>query len=207
MLCALCTYQSVFASGLKNKVRVRYFLSRVSKFWPVFPYLDLTRAPIGNCIFLVKKKKKKKSVYPIHKQLWKIRRPGESTDSTAKSSYRTLRNPETPRYTRCADIALTCTHEEIISAKRDNDFIGYAPFSEGSTILANASISCSWGTAHLTRNCSPRGRDLDTFFSENWEEIFSRNSINSHNWWMSSIAMVLDGKRLVQNTCILLLGC
>ena len=35
----------------------------------------------------------------------------------------------------------TCTHLDIISAKRDNDFTGYAPFRVISTILANASIS------------------------------------------------------------------
>lgn len=36
---------------------------------------------------------------------------------------------------------LTCTHLDIISAIRDKDFTGYAPFSEGSTILDSASIS------------------------------------------------------------------
>lgn len=36
---------------------------------------------------------------------------------------------------------LTCTQEEIISAKRDRDFIVNAPFREGSTILDNASMS------------------------------------------------------------------
>lgn len=38
---------------------------------------------------------KKKSVSP---------RPGESTDRTANGSYRTLRNPEIPQYTMCAEI-------------------------------------------------------------------------------------------------------
>ena len=41
-----------------------------------------------------------------------------------------------------------------MSAKRDKDFAGYMPFKEGSTIFAKASISWSWGVAHLTSDCS-----------------------------------------------------
>jgi hypothetical protein len=42
----------------------------------------------------------------------------------------------------------------MISAKRDNDFAGYIPFKQGSTILDKASISWSCGVAHLTSDCS-----------------------------------------------------
>ena len=41
-----------------------------------------------------------------------------------------------------------------MSAKRDKDFAGYMPFKEESTIFAKASISWSWGVAHLTSDCS-----------------------------------------------------
>lgn len=47
-----------------------------------------------------------------------------------------------------------------MSAKRDKDFLGYSPFKEGSTIFDNASMSWSWGIAHLTKNCSARGSEL-----------------------------------------------
>lgn len=56
--------------------------------------------------------------------------------------------------------ALTWTHREIMSAKCDNDLAGYSPFRDGSTILDKASMSWSWGIAHLTRNCSARLRVL-----------------------------------------------
>lgn len=48
----------------------------------------------------------------------------------------------------------TCTQRAITSAKRDRDLTGYNPFSVGSTILANASMSWSWGVAHRTKDCS-----------------------------------------------------
>lgn len=48
----------------------------------------------------------------------------------------------------------TWTHRAIMSAKRERDFAGYIPFNDVSTILDNASISWSWGVAHLTRDCS-----------------------------------------------------
>lgn len=34
------------------------------------------------------------------------------------------------------------------------------PFKAGSTILASASMSCSWGVAHLTKDCSDLGLEL-----------------------------------------------
>jgi len=49
----------------------------------------------------------------------------------------------------------------MISAKRDSDFAGYMPFKVGSTIFAKASISWSWGVAHLTSDCSDRIRELN----------------------------------------------
>lgn len=54
-----------------------------------------------------------------------------------------------------------------MSAKRDRDFAGYMPFKAGSTILANASISCSCGVAHLTRDCSDLGLELDNRENKN----------------------------------------
>lgn len=48
----------------------------------------------------------------------------------------------------------TWTQSAIMSAKRERDFAGYMPFKAGSTILAKASISCNWGVAHLTSDCS-----------------------------------------------------
>lgn len=55
---------------------------------------------------------------------------------------------------------LTWTHRAIMSAKCDKDLAGYSLLRAGSTILDNASMSWSWGIAHLTRNCSPRIRVL-----------------------------------------------
>lgn len=55
------------------------------------------------------------------------------------------------------DADQTCTHSAIMSANRDKDLAGYIPIKEGSTILARASISWSWGVAHLTRDCSALG--------------------------------------------------
>lgn len=48
-----------------------------------------------------------------------------------------------------------------MSAKRDRDFAGYIPFKVGSTIFAKASISCSWGVAHLTSDCSDLTLELN----------------------------------------------
>lgn len=49
----------------------------------------------------------------------------------------------------------TCTHNATMSANRESDLTGYIPCKEESTMLANASISWSWGIAHLTNDCSP----------------------------------------------------
>lgn len=68
-------------------------------------------------------------------------------------------------------ITLTWTHREIMSAKCDSDLMGYFPLREGSTILVKRSISCSWGIAHLTKNCSPRLRVLNMICRcVNWEK-------------------------------------
>jgi hypothetical protein len=48
-----------------------------------------------------------------------------------------------------------------MSAKRERDFAGYMPFREGSTIFARASISWSWGVAHLTSDCSDLALELN----------------------------------------------
>jgi hypothetical protein len=48
----------------------------------------------------------------------------------------------------------------MISAKRDNDFAGYIPFKQGSTIFDKASISWSCGVAHLTSDCSALALEL-----------------------------------------------
>lgn len=48
-----------------------------------------------------------------------------------------------------------------MSAKRDKDFAGYMPLRAGSTIFANASISWSWGVAHLTSDCSDLALELN----------------------------------------------
>lgn len=54
----------------------------------------------------------------------------------------------------------TCTQRKIMSANRDKDFAVYSPLIEASTIFHKASMSWSWGIAHLTRNCSPLLRSL-----------------------------------------------
>lgn len=56
------------------------------------------------------------------------------------------------------------TQSAIASAKRESDFEGYSPWSAGSTIWSKASMSCSWGVAHPTSDCSDRGRDLSKGF-------------------------------------------
>lgn len=61
------------------------------------------------------------------------------------------------------DNFFTWTHRAMASAKRDRDLDGYSPCSAGSTIWSSASMSCSWGVAHLTSDCSGRGRDLQKF--------------------------------------------
>lgn len=61
----------------------------------------------------------------------------------------------------------TWTHKAMMSAKRERDFAGYMPFKAGSTIFAKASISWSWGVAHLTRDCSDRTLELESNFK--WE--------------------------------------
>lgn len=65
-------------------------------------------------------------------------------------------------YTACNAMCydFTWTQREIMSAKRDRDLAVYCPSIAGSTILDSASMSCSWGMAHLTRDCSPRLRFL-----------------------------------------------
>ena len=57
----------------------------------------------------------------------------------------------------------------MISAKRESDFAGYMPFKAGSTILAKASISWSWGVAHLTSDCSDLTRELLKFTNESYK--------------------------------------
>jgi hypothetical protein len=54
----------------------------------------------------------------------------------------------------------TWTHRARTSANRDRDLAGYRPLSAGSTILSNASMSCSWGVAHRTSDCSDLGLEL-----------------------------------------------
>ena len=48
-----------------------------------------------------------------------------------------------------------------MSAKRERDFAAYIPLRAESTILAKASISCSWGVAHLTSDCSDLTLELN----------------------------------------------
>lgn len=48
-----------------------------------------------------------------------------------------------------------------MSANRERDLTGYIPLSAGSTILANASMSHSWGVDHLTRDCSDPALELN----------------------------------------------
>jgi hypothetical protein len=55
---------------------------------------------------------------------------------------------------------LTLTLRLMMSAKRDNTFSEHSPRIEGSTILVRESMSWSWESAHLTRCCSARGREL-----------------------------------------------
>lgn len=55
----------------------------------------------------------------------------------------------------------TWTQRAMMSAKRDKDFAAYMPLSEGSTIFARASISWSWGVAHLTKDCSDLTLELE----------------------------------------------
>jgi hypothetical protein len=51
----------------------------------------------------------------------------------------------------------TWTQRATISANRESDLAGYIPCNFESTILARASMSCSWGVAHRTRDCSDLG--------------------------------------------------
>ncbi|CAK7350669.1 unnamed protein product [Dovyalis caffra] len=66
-------------------------------------------------------------INPIEEYNPDIQRPG--LGPTLKSGI-ILQDPQT-----------TIPETYIISAKRDKDFTGYAPFREGSTILERASIS------------------------------------------------------------------
>jgi hypothetical protein len=56
----------------------------------------------------------------------------------------------------------TWTHKASTSANRDRDLAGYRPLSAGSTMLSNASMSCSWGVAHRTSDCSDLGLELQS---------------------------------------------
>lgn len=58
----------------------------------------------------------------------------------------------------------TWTQRAMTSANLDKDLAGYMPLSEGSTILANKSISWSWGVAHLTSDCSDLTLELHIYF-------------------------------------------
>ena len=60
-----------------------------------------------------------------------------------------------------------------MSAKRDKDFAGYMPFRAGSTIFANASISWSWGVAHLTSDCSDLTLELNNRKCEGRGKLYS----------------------------------
>ena len=99
----------------------------------------------------------------------------------------------------------TWTQRAITSANRERDLTGYNPFIAGSTILANASISWSWGVAHRTKDCSDLGLELSwnvlqsgdrhyyiyiisisaEYCSKTWEQT-KKKTINSPIKWFPS---------------------
>lgn len=97
---------------------------------------------------------------------------------------------------------LTWTQSAIASAKRESDFEGYSPWSAGSTIWSKASMSCSWGVAHPTSDCSDRGRDLQMFRQQGaiqFSSVQFRGLCNSarfenlrkieEKWWWCSVCV------------------
>lgn len=79
----------------------------------------------------------------------------------------------------------TWTQSAITSAKRESDLAGYIPFNAGSTILASASISWSWGVAHLTRDCSDLSLELQWsskgYFNNHFEAEANQDWIQSRS--------------------------
>ena len=69
----------------------------------------------------------------------------------------------------------------MTSANLERALTGYSPSRAGSAILANASISWSWGVAHPTKDCSDLGLELFRI------KEMCQNTKNGTTWFLKPL--------------------